>query len=402
MEEKISYIGGWVRDTFGIFMNELRMVVHDNGVMLIFLFAGLVYPVLYNWIYGYGVVDEMPVAVIDNSQGSYSRRYIREVDATREVAVAFDCVSMEEARRLMEAQQVHGIIYIPADFDTRLNRMEQATVSTYADMSTFLFYKNMTIASNKVMLDEIHQIQTERYAAAGYAGADAEQLIQPVQYDEFLRYNPAISFTMFFVYMAMMMILQQVMFYGSSTLAGTIREQGGSITAGFKGHGMGRIVLGRGLAYFLIFLLLGVYGTLVVPTLFHLPVHCPWWEMLTLLLFYVADIIFFSFTWSSAITKRETVLVLLLFVTPIAVFLTGFTWPESSFSPIWKVLSYVFPSTFGCRAYMTLSMSGTITSIAPEIRALAVQTVVYFVLACAAARVEDYQKLHTASDVVPE
>lgn len=394
MANKTTYLGQWIRETFNIFVEELRMVVHDNGVMLIFCFAGLVYPLLYNWIYGYGVVDEMPVAVVDNSQGSYSRRYIREVDATREVAIAYDCVSMAEARELMEQQKVHGIIYIPADFDQKLNLMEQATVSTYADMSTFLYYKNMTVATNKVMLDEVHAIQAERYAAAGYTGQDATQLIEPVQYDEYLQYNPAISFTMFFVYMAMMMILQQVMFYGSSTLAGTLREEGRSFTQHATSGGMGRIVMGRGFAYYLIFIVLGVYGTLLVPSLFHLPVHCNWTAMLVLLLFYVADIIFFSFTWSSAITKRETVLVLLLFVTPIAVFLTGFTWPESQFPYLWKVLSYVFPSTFGCRAYMTLSMSGSLEAIAPEIRALTIQTGVYFLLASLAARIEN--RIHLA------
>ena len=163
MAEKITYLGQWIRDTFKIIADELGMVVHDNGVMLIFCFAGLVYPLLYNWIYGYGVVDEMPVAVVDNSQGSYSRRYIREVDAAREVAIAYDCVSLAEARELMEQQKVHGIIYIPSDFDEKLNLMEQATVSTYADMSTFLYYKDLTVATNKVMLDEVHKIQAERY-----------------------------------------------------------------------------------------------------------------------------------------------------------------------------------------------------------------------------------------------
>ena len=392
MTRNHTYLGQWFRDAWGIFVNELRMIVRDNGVMLIFCFAGLVYPLLYNWIYGYGVVDEMPVAVVDLSGGSYSRRYVRELDATRECAVAFDCGSLDEAKRLLEEQKVHGIVCIPADFDEKLNRMEQGVISTYSDMSTFLYYKNMTLATNQVMLDEVHRIQTERYAAAGYVGEDAVQLIEPVQYDSFLQFNPTISFTMFFVYMAMMMILQQVMFYGSSTLAGTLREEGrsfASLTENLSGHGMGRIVLGRGFAYYLIFIFLGVYGTLLVPWLFHLPMHCRWWEVLVLLLFYVADIIFFSFTWSSAIAKRETVLVLLLFVTPIAVFLTGFTWPTSNFPVFWKVLSYVFPSTFGCRGFMTLCNSGTLEAIAPEIRALTIQTVSYFVLASVAARVEN-------------
>ncbi len=386
----MSYISKWFHDVWNIFTRELRLIGRDNGVMLIFCFAGLVYPLLYNWIYHDGVVDEMPVAVVDNSRGSYSRRYVQKFDATRECAIAYDCVSMAEAEELMKEQKVHGILYIPSDFDSRLALGEQTTLSTYADMSTFLYYKNMTIASNLVMLDEVHQIQAEHYAAKGFTGQDAVQLIEPVQYDDARLYNPNISFTMFFIYMALMMILQQVMFYGSSTLAGTLREEGRSFAQLVEGgHGMGRIVLGRGAAYFLVFLFLGAYGAVLVPHLFHLPMHAAWWDMMLFLAFFVADIIVFSFTWSSGIYKRETVLVLLLFVSPIAVFLTGFTWPTENFPIFWRIVSYVFPTTFGCRAYMTLSQTGNLSAIAPELWAMTLQTVVYYILASAAILVEN-------------
>ena len=109
----MSYISKWFSETWQIFINELREVFHDSGVMIIFCFAGLVYPPLYNWIYSIGSVDEMPVAVVDLSQGSYSRRYVQKFDATRECAVAYDCVSMAEAEELMKEQKVHGILYIP-------------------------------------------------------------------------------------------------------------------------------------------------------------------------------------------------------------------------------------------------------------------------------------------------
>lgn len=386
----MSYISNWFHDVWNIFTRELKLIGRDNGVMLIFCFAGLVYPLLYNWIYHDGVVDEMPVAVVDNSRGSYSHRYVQKFDATRECAIAYDCVSMAEAEELLKEQKVHGILYIPSDFDSRLALGEQATLSTYADMSTFLYYKNMTIASNLVMLDEVHQIQAEHYAAKGFTGQDAVQLIEPVQYDDARLYNPNISFTMFFIYMALMMILQQVMFYGSSTLAGTLREEGRSFAQLVEGgHGMGRIVLGRGAAYFLVFLFLGAYGAVLVPHLFHLPMHAAWWDMMLFLAFFVADIIVFSFTWSSGIYKRETVLVLLLFVSPIAVFLTGFTWPTENFPVFWRIVSYVFPTTFGCRAYMTLSQTGSLSAIAPELWAMTLQTVVYYILASAAIFVEN-------------
>jgi len=385
----MTYVRKWFHDMWNIFTQELRLIGRDNGVMLIFCFAGLVYPILYNYIYHDGVVDEMSVAVVDLSHGSYSRRYVQKFDATRECAVAYDCVSMAEAEQLMKQQKVHGILYIPSDFDMRLEQGEQAMLSTYADMSTFLYYKNMTIASNLVMLDEVHQIQAEHYAAAGFTGQDAVQLIEPIGYDDARLYNPNISFTMFFIYMALMMILQQVMFYGSSTLAGTLREEGRSFAQQCGGHGMGRVVLGRGAAYFFIFLFLGAYGAVLVPHLFHLPQHAAWWDLMIFLAFFVADIVFFSFTWSSGITKRETVLVLLLFVSPIAVFLTGFTWPTENFPLLWRVVSYVFPTTFGCRAYMTLTQTGSLSAIAPEIEAMTIQTAVYYFLSCAAIFAEN-------------
>ena len=366
----MTYVRKWFHDLWNIFTQELRLIGRDNGVMLIFCFAGLVYPILYNYIYHDGVVDEMSVAVVDLSHGSYSRRYVQKFDATRECAVAYDCVSMAEAEQLMKQQKVHGILYIPSDFDARLERGEQATLGTYADMSTFLYYKNMTIASNLVMLDEM----------------PASKL---VRYEDTRLYNPNISFTMFFIYMALMMILQQVMFYGSSTLAGTMREEGRSFAQLCGGHGVGRVVLGRGSAYFLIFLFLGAYGAVLVPYLFHLPQHADWWDLMILLAFFVADIVFFSFTWSSGITKRETVLVLLLFVSPIAVFLTGFTWPTENFPLVWRLVSYVFPTTFGCRAYMTLTQTGSLSAIAPEIEAMTIQTAVYYFLSCAAIFAEN-------------
>lgn len=380
----MSYIANWFSETWKIFTGELREVFHDSGVMIIFCFAGLVYPPLYNWIYSIGSVDEMPVAVVDLSQGSYSRRYLQKLDATRECSLAYNCISLEEARELMAAQKVHGIVLIPSDFDTRIVHGQQATVSTYADMSTFLYYKALTIGTNLVMLDEVRVIQ------------DAQQLEGFISYDDTRLYNPNISFTMFFVYMCLFMILQQVMFYGSTTLAGTLREEGRSFARSIGGHGVGRIVLGRGAAYFVIFMLLGVYGAILVPALFHMPVQASFWDMLLLLAFFVADIIFFSFTWSSAIWKRETVLVLLLFVSPIAVFLTGFTWPVSNFSPFWKVISYVFPTSFGCRAYMTLCNTGSLSAIAPELWAMTLQTVVYYALASLAIYAENRIWTHLA------
>ena len=392
-EIKISYAGQWLRDWYGIFIHELKLIFTDAGAMVIFFVGGLLYPVLYNIVYSNGTVDSMPVAVVNLSDGAYSRRYLQKFDATRECDIYCECASMAEAEELMRQRKVHGIVYIPKDFDERLNRLEQGSISTYADMSSFLYYKDLRIASSLVMLDEMHTIQLEHYAADGFTGQEAGELVQPVLSDESVPYNDPFSYTIFFVSAALMLVIQQTMFYGSSLLAGTLRERNHSFASlpnHLQGLGMGRVVLGRGAAYFAVYMVVGTIVTLLIPWIFRLPQHADWWDVMVLLVFYVVDCIFFSFTWSTLITRRETVFVLFLSVSPILLFLTGFSWPETAIPEFWRVFSYLFPSTFGCRAFINLNTAGcTLQGIAPEIRILTIQTVVYYFLACAAVFLEN-------------
>ena len=116
------YLMQWARDWYGIFAGELKRIFTDSGVLIIFLLAGLGYPLLYGIVYHNGTLDDMPVAVVDNSGSSVSREFTRALDATRELSVVRSCADMAEARQCMQKRQVHGIVMIPADFDSRLAR----------------------------------------------------------------------------------------------------------------------------------------------------------------------------------------------------------------------------------------------------------------------------------------
>lgn len=390
--KETNYIGLWLRNWYDIFVHEIRLIFSDAGVLVIFFVGGLLYPVLYNLIYMHGTVDDMPIAVVDLSGGSYSRRYLQKVDATRECEILTYCASLEEARQLMERRTVHGIVLIPRDFDERLVRGEQATISTYADMSSFLYYKCLTMGTSLTMLDEMHTIQTERYASAGLDAQSTYQLVQPVLSDEEIPYNRPFSYTIFFLSAALMLVIQQTLFYGQSLLVGTLREQNRSFVSmprHLQGLGVGRVLLGRGAAYFAIYMVLGTLILLLIPWIFRLPQRAFWTDILVLLVIYLVDCILFTFTWSSLIWRRETVFVLFLSVSPICMFLTGFSWPTSAIPPFWQWVSYLFPSTFGCQAFINLNTAGgTLSTIAPQIRAMTLQTVIYYFLSTVAMFIE--------------
>ena len=254
------------------------------------------------------------------------------------------------------------------------------------------------IATNFVMLHEIGQIQMERYSLAGMTEQEASQVVKPLGYEDNNPYNRAFDYSFFLISAILMIIIQQTMFYGMSLLVGTRKERNrnfSSLPAHYGEYGIMRIVLGRGGAYWLLYLGIGMYIAYIVPAIFGLPQRGQFMDILALLLFYITDCVFFSMTWCTLITRRESVFLLFLAMSPICLFLTGCSWPTVAFPKFWKVFSYIFPSTFGVQGYMNLSTAGgDIAAAGFQMRTMVLQTIIYFLLACASINLENWVTRH--------
>ena len=129
---------------------ELRRVLHDEGAVIFVIIVPLLYPLLYSWIYTNEVTREVPIAVVDLSHSQKSRQFIRDMDASPNVRVAYHCADMAEAERLVARQEAKGILYFPPDFSRRINRDEQTHAGLYCDMSLMLTYKAIYMAALEV------------------------------------------------------------------------------------------------------------------------------------------------------------------------------------------------------------------------------------------------------------
>ena len=127
-----------LKDLWDIFVIEVRRVLHDKGVVLIFFIATLIYPLIFGAIYKNEMVRNVPVAVVDESRSEASQRFIHKLDATPEMNVMYPCSTMAEARRLMQQRCINGIVLFPRDYSYRLARKETARVCLFCDMSSFL------------------------------------------------------------------------------------------------------------------------------------------------------------------------------------------------------------------------------------------------------------------------
>ena len=381
----ISDIRTAINQMVQITWKELRTIFKDSGVLLILIIAGLGYPILYSTVYLSESVDEIPVGIIDECGNSFSRGFASKIDATREISLV-GCVNMDDAISKMKSRSIHGIIVIPKSFSKDIEGGKQTTVSLYVNMATFFIYKNIALACNYVMLEENKNISLKRLSADGLTEQEALASAEPLRNKMNILFNEGNGFASFFVPGVLVLVIHQLLFLGIGMVSGTRREERANSQVHTKEkvsqREVFRHIFGQGAAYFLIYSLIGSYILILVPRMFGLPHFASAWDIYRLLFPFLLAVIFFSQTCAVFIRNRETGMVMFLFFSVILLFLSGLTWPVSSFPAFWKYFSYIFPATFGVEGYLKINCMGADFSvIMPEFIALWAQAIFYFITA---------------------
>ena len=377
-----------ISDICLVWKNEMKNVVKDEGVLIFFLLVPLVYPLLYSWIYNNETVHEVPVVVVDLACCEESRTFVRMADASSDVDVAYTAGSIDEAKRIVARGDASGIYVIASDFGRRLNLMEQATISVYCDMSLMLHYKAVFQTAMNVCSQMNSDIQVK--LSGNTTNRQDEISTRPLELEEVALFNPTSGYGSFIIPGVLMLIIQQTLVLGIGLAAGTAREKNRffvPVSSASMLPGSIIVVLGKTMCYFMIYVVLAAYLTLVVPQLFGFTSLTSAATLVALMLPYILVCIFFGITVSCMVRHRENVILLVVFMSVPLLFVSGVSWPGSNIPRFCFCISWLFPSTFGIRSFVRVNtMGATLADIALEYRALLVQMAVYFLLACAVYR----------------
>ena len=381
----LSTIKTFLADILCTACAEARAIIHDEGVLLFVVALPLFYPILYSWIYNNEVTHEVPVAVVDASHSSTSREFVRRYDASPDVRVAYFCNSLDEARRLVASQDINGIVYLPEDMDTRLNRMQPATVSIYCDMSLMLAYKAISTTATSVAGIMNSRIQIR---LSGNATDREDQIsTQPLKYEEVPMFNPTGGYGNFILPGVLALILQQTLLLGIGMLYATRNERRQPFAPACGtavGHTFGwlRLMTGRTLCFLLLYSMLTAYVLLAIPRMFSFVQLLHLGDLLAFVLPYLLACMFMSMSLGAVLRQREDVMLVVVFTSVPLLFMSGVSWPQSNIPAFWRAAACLFPSTFGIQGFVKLNtMGAVITDIAPECKALWIQAGVYFCIA---------------------
>lgn len=371
-------------DIYYVWINEMKVVFRDPAVILLLVVVPLLYPVLYAYLYNNETVHEVKVVVVDESNSALSREFIRKVTASPDVDIVKVMPNMEEAKEAMRLKEAYGIILIPRSFSKDINTNKQTAVVLYADMSSILFYKAMTLTCTEVSLNMGADIRVQDMGH-GTRYQD-ETTMQAVDYEWVPFFNVPNGFASFLVPAILILVIQQTLLLGVGTIVGTHNDKkrfsvASHVAAGKYVHPF-KLTIGKGFCYSMIYFVTSAWILRVVPYLFHLPqIGSP--ETIAVFLFpYILAAAFFAMTLSYFASQREFIMLLVVFTSLPFLFLSGMSWPWPAVPPALKAVAYLLPSTPGIHGFVKINtMGASLPDVWFEYVVLWIQAIVYCIFA---------------------
>jgi ABC-type multidrug transport system, permease component len=375
-----------LKDILNVLKIEFQTMFKDRGVVIMLVLAPLAYPILYCSLYKNETLIDVPLAAVDCSQSPQSRELLRHIDATQNVAIVSKYSTLAEAKQAYNEKKVHGVVYIPADFNKKLNTGDQTTVSIYCDISSFMYYRIINQACSNCVLAMSNQIQINRLNATGITGESAKIVANPIPYNGVVLYNESAGFASFLMPAILILIIQQTLFLGIGMITGTSREENRFhvlVSSSVHRGGTVRVIIGKSICYFIMFAAWSFYILELVPRIFNLPhIGIPFDVMMLMVPFLLATV-FFSMSVSVFLPNRETGLVIFMFMSLILLFLSGVSWPQSNINGFWRAFAWMFPATCGVQGYIKINTLGAdLRHVSFEYVSLWLQSIVYFATTC--------------------
>lgn len=373
---------------FNAFIAQMRVVAHDQGIILFVIFLPLVYPILYSLIYNPELVRDVKTVVVDHDMTSRSRELTRRMNATQGVNVIGYAADINEARHAVNSHKAYAILEIPEGFQRNTTNGEGSEMVLYCEMSLMLRYRSLLMAATDVAMDMGADIRNE---TIDLTLPLAETVVTGEGYgiNAVSMGDITSGFDSFVMPGVIILILHQCIILAVGMAGGARHEY--PVELGFnplarRPHALQKM-LGEMLCFFVIAMVAIVWLLYYVPLIFRFPQEGLIWEEIVFIFPMVIACICLGFMLQSVIFQREGVFIVWVATSIVFLFLSGLTWPRFAMSPFWQGVGDIIPATWGVEGFIRMNANGaSLAQAGTEYRNLWILAGVYFVMAYALQR----------------
>lgn len=344
---------------FEVYCREFKLVMHDVGIILFFMFLPLAYPIIYSLIYNPELVKDVDMVVVDHDRTPLSRELVRKMDACDQAHVIGYATDLNEARHAVNSHKAYAILEIPEGFERNNGRGEVSNAVMYCEMSLLLRYRGFLVAATNVMEDFSSELMTAKIdEVAPLAETIVTGDLLPIH--NVSMGNIRNGFDSFIMPGVLILILHQCIVLAVGMAGGAQRES--MRLTGYCSDNLAPSILptmiAQTLCYLTILIIPIIFMLHYVPLIFRFPMAGDTVEIFAFILPMVIGAFGVGFAFQSVVTERESVFVLWVATSLILLLLSGLIWPLYDMWPAWRWLASICPSTWGVEGFVKMNANG--------------------------------------------
>lgn len=363
---------------------EYKFIATNIPLLLVLLGGNIGYGVLYNYMYNPNIVRDVPIAVVDMADNKLSHTFIKNIDATEQVAVKHVISDYAEAETMVKENKIVGFLYLPRSFSHLGLEYNKSNIMAYGSTLSFLDFLMIQEATTYTLLDFNAMLRPIYVSQLPDKDKFAIAQLQPIEIIPNVMFNTEEGYGTYLLPPVLIIIIFQTMMICISNSCGNERENKklhiSNLKHNFKYNTIS-IVLGKILAYFIIFSIISTFMLGLLPIIFDLPhIGRPYTIVFMMIPFLIASAAF-ALCLLPLYTDSEKPLIFIVFMSIILLFFSGISYPLELMSWYWKIMHYIFPAASAALCFVKINTMGAdISQILPEITTLWTQSIVYLII----------------------
>lgn len=355
------------------FIQTLKDIFTDKGVLLMLIIAPVIYGFFYPWPYSSEVVNHVPVGIVDYDNTPLSQTIIRYSSASPQLAIQ-RFVDEQAAKEALWSNQIAGYMVIPTGLEQQVLSGKSASVSVLGNGGYFLLNKNVQLGFLKAISTVSAGIEVKKNVAQGAYAPTAAQNTQAVPLKIIPLYNRTEGYGAYVVPAVSIIILQQTLLMATAMLIGTWYERRRHMTS-IRGW------LGRIGALSLISFIVGCFYYGWAFELHHYPRGKNMLGSLLFLALFCPTVATLGCVLGLWFRQRERSMQILIFSSLPILFVSGYPWPADQLPKMLQVVRWLVPTTPGINTSVQLNQMGaSLSQVATGFYVLAGLWLTYFIL----------------------
>ncbi len=351
--------------------------IFTNFPIIITIIGGVVlYSFFYPQPYINEVVKTLDITVVDLDKSETSRDLIYSMDATPQINVLREDLSIDDAKQAIIDKKVSGLIIIPSNFNRDLALHTSPTIAIGADANYFLIYGSIVEGAITSILTHSASIKITNLLLQDIPLKEAKKSFTPYSLKPINLFNANMSYTYYIVPAVFVLILQQTMLMGLGLLGGFYAELKQRYDAPIWMKITSRVL---------------IFGTLFFTHMlfyfgfafefFNIPHQASAYEMITFGVPFILATIFLGIFFGGVLKNQESATPIILLSSLPLIFSAGFIWPKEAIPTLITYMSLLFPNTPATQGFLKLNQMGAdFSGVLVQYSLLWLQAVLYLLL----------------------